>query len=72
MAQNWTEARDQIWSASGLMGALVGNSHPVILAYGRLFCMYERMQTRLERELDHAHGQRLRPALIIITPSWRG
>jgi hypothetical protein len=45
--QSWTEARAQLCSVSGLMGALVGINHPVILAYGRLKRMFERMQTRL-------------------------
>jgi hypothetical protein len=41
--QSWTEACAQLRSTSGLLGALVGNNHPVILAYRRLLRMYERM-----------------------------
>jgi hypothetical protein len=66
--QSWTKARAQLHSPSGLMGALVGTNHPVILAYGRFLRMYERMQTRLETrlesQLEHAHGRRLGPALM--------
>jgi hypothetical protein len=51
-------------STSGLLGTLVGNNHPVILSYGRFLCVYERMQTRLERELDYVHGRRLGPAMM--------
>jgi hypothetical protein len=46
------------------MGALVGENHPVILAYGRFLWMHERMQTRLESELDHVHGRRLGFAMM--------
>jgi hypothetical protein len=34
LPQGWTEARTQLRSARGMLGALVGNSHPVVLAYG--------------------------------------
>jgi hypothetical protein len=49
----------------GLLGALLGGSHPVVLAYGRFLQLYDRLETRLESELDHAHGQRLGPALMV-------
>jgi hypothetical protein len=62
--QIWTEARTQLRSTSDLLDALVGKNHSVILAYGRFLRMYERMQTRLESELDYAHGRRLGPALM--------
>jgi hypothetical protein len=63
---SWTEARAQLRSAIGLMGATVGNIHLVILAYGRFLCMYDQMQTHLESESDHARGRRLGPALVNI------
>jgi hypothetical protein len=62
--QSWTEARAQLRSTSGLLGALVGNNHPVMLVYGRFLRMYERMQTRLESGLDDSHGRRLDPAIM--------
>jgi hypothetical protein len=62
--QSWTKARPQLRSTSGLMDALVGNSRPVVLAYGQFLRMYEHMQTRLEIELDHAHGRRSGPAMM--------
>jgi hypothetical protein len=40
--QRWTVSRAQLRSTSGLLGALVGNNHPVILAYGRFLRMYKR------------------------------
>jgi hypothetical protein len=46
-----------------------GGSHPVVLAYGRFLSLYERLETRLESELDHAHGRRLGPASL---PAGRG
>jgi hypothetical protein len=30
-----------------MLGALMGNSHPVVLAYGRFLQLYERLETRL-------------------------
>jgi hypothetical protein len=65
LPQGWTEARTQLRSARGMMGALMGNSHPVVLAYSRFLQLYERLETRLERELDHAYGRRLGPSLMV-------
>jgi hypothetical protein len=62
--QIWTDYRAQLCSTSGLVGAVVGNNHPVILAYGRFLCMCESMQTCLESELEYAHGRRLGPAMM--------
>jgi hypothetical protein len=63
--QGWSEARTQLRSARGLLGALLGASHPVVLAYGRFLRLYDRLETRIESELDHAHGRRLGPALMV-------
>jgi hypothetical protein len=46
------------------MGTLLGNGHPVVTAYGRFLRRYIRMLTRLEFEIDHAHGRRLGPSLM--------
>jgi hypothetical protein len=43
----------------------MGNSHPVVLAYVRFLHLYERLETRLEIELDHAYGYHLGPALMV-------
>jgi hypothetical protein len=59
-----TKARTQLRSASGLFGALIGNGHPAVLAFGRFLQMYERIHTRLVTDLDHAHGRRLVPCMI--------
>jgi hypothetical protein len=48
-----------------LLGALLGNSLPVVVAYGRFLRLYELLETRLESELDHAYGHRLGPALMV-------
>jgi hypothetical protein len=37
----------------------------VVLAYGRFLHFYERLETRIESELDHAYGCRLSPALMV-------
>jgi hypothetical protein len=47
LPQVWTEARTQLRSARGMLGALMGNSHPVVLAYGRFLQLYESLDTRL-------------------------
>jgi hypothetical protein len=49
----------------GLLGALLGDAHPILLAYGRFLRLYDRMETRLESELDHVYGRRLGPALMV-------
>jgi hypothetical protein len=41
--QSWSEARTQLRSVSGLLGALLGDAHPVILAYGRFLRLYDRI-----------------------------
>jgi hypothetical protein len=38
--QSWTETCAQLRHTSSLMGTLVGNNHPVILAYGHFLRMY--------------------------------
>jgi hypothetical protein len=63
--QGWTEVRTQLRSTRGILGALMGNAHPVVLAYGRFLQLYERLETRFESELDHAYGHTLGPALMV-------
>jgi hypothetical protein len=43
----------------------MGDSHPVVVAYSRFLRLYERLETRLERELDLAYGRRLGPVLMV-------
>jgi hypothetical protein len=62
---SWSETRTQLRSVSGLLGALLGDDHPVLLAYGRFLCLYHCMETCLDSELDHAYGCRLGPALVV-------
>jgi hypothetical protein len=56
-----------------LTGALLGNGHPAVTAYGRFLRRYSRMLTRLEFEIDHAHGRRLGPSLVTfhVQLAWR-
>jgi hypothetical protein len=71
LPQGWTEARTQLRSTRCLRIALIGNSHPVVLAYGRFLRLYERHETRLESELGHAYGRRLGPTLVVFhVSSW--
>jgi hypothetical protein len=65
LPQGWTEARTQLRSTQGLLGALMRNLHPMVLAHGRFLHLYERLGIRLESELDHAYGRRLGPAMMV-------
>jgi hypothetical protein len=71
--QTWNEARSQLLGMQALMGALLGNRHPAVTAYGRFLRRYSCMLTRLEFEIDHAHGRRLGPSLMTfhIQLAWR-
>jgi hypothetical protein len=71
--QTWNEARLQLLGMHALMGALLGNGHPTVAAYGRFLRRYIRMLTRLEFEIDHAHGRRLGPSLMTfhVQLAWR-
>jgi hypothetical protein len=61
---SWMEARSQLHTTAGLMGALMGTSHPTLIAYGRFLRKYERLFTRLESEIDQVYGRRLGPSLV--------
>jgi hypothetical protein len=63
--QGWTEAHTQLWSTRGMLWDLMGNAHPVVLAYGRFLRLYERLETRLESELDYAYARCLGPSLMV-------
>jgi hypothetical protein len=39
LPQTWMEARTQVWSYCGLCAALIGNLHPTVAAYHRLFML---------------------------------
>jgi hypothetical protein len=71
--QTWNEARSQLLGMQSLMGALLGNGHPAVTDYGRFLRRYSRMLTCLEFEIDHAHGRRLGPSLMMfhVQLAWR-
>jgi hypothetical protein len=48
-----------------MLGALVKNAHPVVLAYGIFLRLYEWLATSLESDLDHVYGRRLCPSLMV-------
>jgi hypothetical protein len=48
-----------------MLGALMENSHPMVLAYSRFWQLYGRLETRLESKLDHAYDRRLGPSLMV-------
>jgi hypothetical protein len=56
---SWMEARSQLHSTAGLMGALMGTSHPALVAYGH--------------EIDQVYGRRLGPSLVTfhVQLAWR-
>jgi hypothetical protein len=72
-SQTWNEARSQLLGMQALMGSLLGNGHPAVTDYGRFLQRYSRMLTRLEFEIDHAHGRRLGPSLMTfhVQLAWR-
>jgi hypothetical protein len=67
------EARSQLHSTAGLMGALVGTSHPALGTYGRFLRQYDRLFTRLESEIDQVYDRRLGPSLVTfhVQLAWR-
>jgi hypothetical protein len=71
--QSWTEARTQLRSVCGLLAALVGESHPCMVAYHCFLRQYDRLQNRLEVELKFTYGHRLSPSLVMfhIQLIWR-
>jgi hypothetical protein len=56
-----------------LMGALLGHAHPAVVVYYRFLRRYSRMLTRLEFEIDHAHGWYLGTSIVTfhIQLAWR-
>jgi hypothetical protein len=70
---SWMEARSQLHSTAGLMGALMGTSHPALVAYGCFLRQYDCLFTRLESEIDQVYGRRLRPSLVTfhVQLAWR-
>jgi hypothetical protein len=56
---SWMDARSQLHSTAGLVGALMGTSHPALVAYGRFLRQYDHLFTRLESEIDQVYGWRL-------------
>jgi hypothetical protein len=71
--QTWNEARSQLLGMHALMGALMGPAHPVVGVYGRFLRKYSRILTRLEFEIDHVHGRRLGPSIMMfhVQLAWR-
>jgi hypothetical protein len=71
--QTWNEALSQLLGMQALTGAILGHLHPVVMVYGRFLRRYRRMLTRLEFEIDHAHGRRLGPAITTfhVKLAWR-
>jgi hypothetical protein len=47
-----------------LMDALLGHTHPAVIAYSHFLRRYNRMLTRLEFEIDHDHGRYLCPSIM--------
>jgi hypothetical protein len=55
------------------MGALLGHSRPVGIAYDRFLQRYSQMLTHWEFKIDHVHGRHLGPSLITfhVQLAWR-
>jgi hypothetical protein len=71
--QTWNEALSQLLGMQALMGAILGHLNPVVTTYGQFLRRYRRVLTRLEFEMDHAHGRRLGPAITTfhVQLAWR-
>jgi hypothetical protein len=63
--QTWNEARSQLLGMHALMGALLDPVHPMVDTYGRFLRKYSRMLTWIELEIDHVHGCRLGPSIMM-------
>jgi hypothetical protein len=70
---SWMEARSQLHSVVGLMGALTGTTLPAIAGYLRFLRQYNRLFTRLENEIDQVYGRILGPSLVTfhVQLAWR-
>jgi hypothetical protein len=71
--QTWNEARSQLLGMQALMGAFLGPAQPVAGTYGPFLRKFSRMLTRLEFEIDHVHGPRLGPSIMMfhVQLAWR-
>jgi hypothetical protein len=71
--QTWNEALSQFLGMQALMGAVLGHGHAVVTVYGRFLWRYRRSLTRLEFEIDHAHGRRIGPSIMTfhVQLAWR-
>jgi hypothetical protein len=62
---NWMEARTQIRWTLALLGALCGDLRAVPVAWRSMLRQYEKVEARLQHEIDTEVGSRLGPALFV-------
>jgi hypothetical protein len=62
---NWMEARTQIRCTLALLGALCGDLHDVPVSWRSMLRQYERVEARLQHEIDTEMGDRLGPSLFV-------
>jgi hypothetical protein len=62
---NWMESRTQIRCTLALLGALCGYLHAVPISWRSMLRQYERVEARLQHEIDTEVGSRLGPALFV-------
>jgi hypothetical protein len=62
---NWMEARTQIRCTLALLGALCGDLHAVPVSWRSMLRQYERVEARLQHEIDTEVGNRLGPSLFV-------
>jgi hypothetical protein len=62
---NWGEARVQLRCNLGLIGALCGDGHGVTVTWGAMLRRFERVESRLQHQLDLEYRVRLNPGLFV-------
>jgi hypothetical protein len=62
---NWSEARVHLRCTLGLFGALCGDRHGVAVAWGAMLRRFERVESRLQHQLDLEYGVRLAPGMFV-------
>jgi hypothetical protein len=58
LPSSWMEDRSQSHCVHGIMGALIGHTHPTLTDYDSFLHQYNRMIVHLESEINAVHGRR--------------
>jgi len=64
-ATKWNEAVLQLKAMLPMLGALLGELHPVTEGYQQFLWMFESMETRLRDTLQRKYGEQLGAVLFV-------